>query len=340
MENTPRLQWLLLLYQLPTHPSNLRVKVWRKLQKLGAVNVKSAAYVLPYNEMTEEDFQWLCQEIIDGGGDATIFIAYGLSVKEEEEIVRLFQEMRAKDYESFLSECQQKVEQIEELIQRNDHEAWEKYETEGQRLQSRLAEIEAIDFFNAPQKAEALAILKLFSDTLQKAKGVSAVTPPSDLPQLARSEYKDKIWVTRAGMHIDRLASAWLIRRFVDANARFDFVTASPTQSKEFVSDGGLPPSTGEKIPFDMYGAFFGHHGEDCTFETLLKHFGLTDDTALNELAQLIHDIDLKDDKFGRRAATGIDFVVRSLRQRWEDDQTLLEKGLDLFDALYDQLRS
>ena len=130
MERTQPLQWILLLYQLPTHPSNLRVKVWRKLQKLGAINVKSAAYVLPYKEATEEDFQWLSQEIMDGGGEAALFVAYGLSLKEEEEMVHWFQEARTKDYEAFIEECKQKLEQLELAIQQNHIETWGKYENE------------------------------------------------------------------------------------------------------------------------------------------------------------------------------------------------------------------
>jgi hypothetical protein len=329
MERTQQLKWLLLLYQLPTQPSNLRVKVWRKLQKLGAINVKSAAYLLPYNETTEEDFRWLSQEIIDGGGEAILLVAYGLSLKEEEEIVRLFQEARTKDYEEFISECKQKVEQLELAIQQNHVETWGKYEAEKKRLQSRLDEIQAIDFFGASNKENALATLNMLSDTLQKAKGVSEIPSQQELEPLILCEYKDKIWVTRAGMHIDRLGSAWLIKRFLDANARFEFVPANE-----------LLPSDTDKIPFDMYGASLGHHDEDCTFETLLVRFGLTNDMALSVLAQIVHDIDLKDDKFGRTEAVGVDFVVLSLRQKWEDDEVLLEKGLALFDALYDKLRA
>ena len=350
MERTQRKKWLLLLYQLPTQPSNLRVKVWRKLQKLGAINIKSAAYLLPYNEATEEDFRWLVQEIVDGGGEAVLFIAYGLSLKEEEDIVRLFQEARAENYEAIIGECKQKVEQLELAIQQNHVGTWQKYEADFKRLQSKLAEIQAIDFFSSPKKEDALVTLKMFSDTLQKAKGISVMPSQIKPEPLKLSEYKGKTWVTRAGMHIDRLASAWLIKRFLDSNARFDFDTASgfdmpaatqptATQSKEFVSADGTLPSNTDKIPFDMYGVPLGHHGEDCTFETLLKRFGLTDDTALNALAQIVHDIDLKDNKFGRTEAAGIDFVVLSFRQKWKDDEMLLEKGLALFDALYDKLR-
>ncbi len=321
-------KWLLLLYQLPTQPSNLRVKVWRKLQKLGAINVKSAAYLLPYNETTEEDFRWLSQEIIDGGGEAILLVAYGLSLKEEEEIVRLFQEARAKDYEEFIEECKQKTEQLELAIQQNHVETWQKYEAENKRLQSRLAEIQAIDFFSSPKKKDALAALEMLSDTLQRAKGISEMPSQIKPEPLMVSEYKNKIWVTRAGMHIDRLASAWLIKRFLDSIARFEFVPA-----------GVVLPSTEDKIPFDMYGASFSHHGEDCTFETLLKCFRLENDVALSALAQIVHDIDIKDNKFGRTEAAGIDFVVLSFRQKWKDDEVLLEKGLALFDALYDKLR-
>ena len=207
-------------------------------------------------------------------------------------------------------------------------ERWQKHETDFKRLQSRLSEIQAIDFFSSPKKEDTLAHIQMLSDALQQATGISAALSQQEPEPLMLSEYKDKIWVTRAGMHIDRLASAWLIKRFLDVGASFEFVPA----------DGIIPSNTG-KIPFDMYGASFGHRGEDCTFEMLLKRFGLTNDVGLSALAQIVHDIDLKDNKFGRIEAAGIDFVVLSFRQKWKDDEVLLEKGLALFDALYDKLQ-
>jgi len=186
-----------------------------------------------------------------------------------------------------------------------------------------------IDFFGAPGREEAIIAFRTFSDALRRAGEVPVTELSREHKPLNRSEYQGKIWLTRSGMHIDRLASAWLIRRFLDPNARFEFVPA-----------GQIPPSSQERIPFDIYGAFFSHRGEDCTFETLLKSFGLTDDPALNTLAQIVHDVDLKDGKFGRSEAAGIDLVIQALREKCEGDEALLEEGLALFDALYEKLRS
>jgi hypothetical protein len=135
----------------------------------------------------------------------------------------------------------------------------------------------------------------------------------------------NRIWVTRRGIHIDRIASAWLIRRFVDPRARFRFV------------DPKAPPRKGE-VRFDMVGGDFSHEGDRCTFETLIARTGLTD-RALTEVGEIVHDIDLKDDKFRRPEAPGIERLITGLALANPQDEARLERGLVLFDELYQSFR-
>ncbi|HZJ42503.1 MAG TPA: chromate resistance protein ChrB domain-containing protein, partial [Pyrinomonadaceae bacterium] len=119
----------------------------------------------------------------------------------------------------------------------------------------------------------------------------------------------------------DRLASAWLIKQFIDKRPRFYFV------SDEETVDGA--------IPFDMFGAEFTHHGEDCTFETMLKRFGLTESKGLRGIAEIVHDIDLKDDKFHRLEVAGLNAIIDGLSNLLRDDRRLLQQTGFVFDGLY-----
>jgi hypothetical protein len=131
-------------------------------------------------------------------------------------------------------------------------------------------------------------------------------------------------WVTRPRPHVDRIASAWLIKRFIDRGARFAFADTA---------DAGR-----RGVPFDVLGAEFGHQGEDCTFETLLARAHLTD-SRLREIAEIVHEADLRDGKYARGEAAGIDLALRALPEAVEDDHEVLERGMTLFDGLYALLK-
>jgi hypothetical protein len=130
--------------------------------------------------------------------------------------------------------------------------------------------------------------------------------------------------VTRPRPHIDRIASAWLIKRFCDPSARFSFADAADAARKG--------------IPFDILGAEFGHHGEDCTFETLVKRFGIKD-RRVKAIAEIVHEADLHDGKFTRHESSGVDLAIKGLAAATLDDDELLERGMALFDGLYSVLR-
>lgn len=319
----------MLIHQLPPKPTNLRVRTWRKLQKLGAVAVKNSVYVLPFNEKTYEDFQWLKQEIETGGGEAAVFRAASVEGKTDEEIIASFRQQRDEEYAQVTAELESLYGAIREQ-QRGGHLTLARlaqYESELTKLRSELERITGNDFFGARGHARAHAAYEKCQKALlasrergkpAKAASDSAVESASAIDI---AQYQGRRWVTRRNLHIDRLASAWLIRRFIDQRPRFYFVEEGAT-----VEDG---------IAFDMFGADFTHQGEDCTFETLIKRFGLTSDKALQGIAEMVHDIDLKDDKFHRTEAAGLNAAVHGLSELFKDDRKLLQHTTPLFDGLY-----
>jgi hypothetical protein len=321
-----RQEWILLIHLLPPVPTSLRVRAWRKLQKLGAVSIKNSVYVLPYDEKTHEDFQWLKQEIEEAGGEATVFRAGSVEGTTDDELVALFRKARDDDYARLAGELDGLAGAVREQ-KRGGHLSpgrLNNHEAELDKLHAELEGVVATDFFNARGRAAALAAYercrKILRDS-QSSRAKGAKTSVTQGEALDRAEYQGRRWVTRRNLHIDRLASAWLIRQFIDGRPRFYFVAEGETV------EGG--------VPFDVFGAEFAHRGEDCTFETMLKRFGLDHDRALREIAEIVHDVDLKDDKFNRLEAAGLNATVLGLSQLLKDDRKLLQACGPIFDGLH-----
>jgi hypothetical protein len=326
---TQTLKWLLLVHQLPPQPSNFRVRIWRKLQQLGAVSIKNSVYVLPLNEKTNEDFQWLKQEIESLGGEATVFHADSVEGAMDEEIVAVFRQEREKEYKRLTAELDGLTGKILEQRRGSHLTAGRigKHADELDKLHKELEGVVAIDFFDTPSRVSSLKAyekcLKAIHESQDRDKK-SGESGSSKTGELDAAAYQGKRWITRRNLHIDRLASIWLIKRFIDKRPRFSFVAEN---SK--TSDG---------VRFDMYGAEFTHVGEDCTFETLIKRFGLNQDSGLSALAEIVHDIDLKDNKFNRSEAAGINAIIRGLGDSLKDDRQLVRHSKPLFDGLYELL--
>jgi len=315
-------KWILLIHQIAQDSPNLRVKIWRNLKKHGAVLFKNAVYVLPHTNEHEEIMQWLCNQIKEGGSDASLFITESLDKKQDEEIIKSFHEICDKEYIALIEVCDaelKKITQREETEGISESLAHECKRKLNEILKS-ADDISKIDFFHAPQKEILLQKIASLQKTILKWTKTSEKEIKVTGKVYQIKDFLDKKWATRKDIFIDRIASAWLIRRFIDSKARFIF---SPKGEK-----------TKGAIPFDMYGAEFTHHSEDCTFETLMKAFDLKD-TALQSIAEIVHDIDLKDNKYGRKEAEGLAQIVTGLSQKLKDDNKLLEKGLEIFDALY-----
>lgn len=317
-------EWVMLIHQLPARPTNLRVRIWRKLQKLGAVAIKNSVYVLPAGDKTNEDFQWLKQEIESAGGEAAVFRAGSVEGATDEEIISAFRKARDEEFAAITAEFDGLTGRIREQS-RAKHLSPARlaaHEIELDRLHSELERIIANDFFEAKGRATALTAYERCQRAIRLSQpATETVSAPRKAGVLSVGDFQNRRWVTRRNLHIDRLASAWLISQFIDKRPRFFFVAEGETL------EGA--------IPFDMFGAEFTHQGENCTFETLLKRFGLTDVKGLRDLAEIVHDIDLKDDKFNRLEAVGLNAIINGLSESLRDDRKLLQQTGAIFNGLF-----
>jgi hypothetical protein len=314
--------WLLLIHQLPAKPAYLRVKIWRRLQGIGAIAVKNAVHVLPMNEETQEDFEWLLREIREGGGEAVVCEARLIDGLSDQDVRALFDQARDADYAEVVKEARALAKA---LRRKAKAKALADYRAQVARLRKRLAEIVSIDFFGAIGRETAEDLLA----TLEAQLNADAGTPGKETPGAAAASLgtlRDRTWVTRAGVFVDRIASAWLIRRFIDPEARFKFVAGK-----------GYRPKEGE-LRFDMFEAEFTHEGDKCTFEVLLERCGLKD-AALRAIAEIIHDIDLKDGKFGRTEVAGIRTLIEGIGAATNDDTQRIARGSEVFSDLYEYFR-
>ncbi len=308
-ETRERARWLLLIHQLPAKPAYARVKIWRRLKGLGAVTVKNSVYALPANAEAQEDFAWLVREIAELGGEAFVCEAQLVDGLRDGEVQALFDAARDEDYAEVSTAAR-------ELAGAKATRA--ELATQITRLRRQLDEIVAIDFFGADGREPAEGLVSgLEAGLHEEGDTVSATEAkaPSD-------PLKNRLWVTREGVQVDRIASAWLIRRFIDPAARFKFVPGT-----------GYAAQPGE-LRFDMFEGEFTHRGERCTFEVLLGESGL-DDPALGAIAEIIHDIDLKDGKYGREETAGVRSLIAGIASSHNDDTQRLERGAVLLDDLY-----
>jgi len=320
MAQERRYKWLVLIYSLPPEAGSSRVRIWRKLKKLGAVSFRNSVYLLPFGEERYEITQWLCQEIQRAAGEATLLKVEQIENLSDEEVAGLFRRSRNEDYAELTKEAHAWLERRKSLPQKRGPQEALVLADELKALEKRLAELEEIDYFRAPGRREAEGILKQCQATLRNLLGRKESAAKEESRVLKAEAFRGKTWVTRPRPHVDRIATAWAIRRFIDPKARFAFAH-EPAKIK-----GG--------IPFDYLGAELGHQDEDCTFETLLKRFSLKD-RALQAVAEIVHDADLKDAKFGREEAKGVDAVIKGLAATMADDHALLAQGLLIFDAIY-----
>ncbi len=303
--------------QLPSEPSNFRVRAWRQMQQLGAVAVKKAVYVLPDSTVARDEFQRLSLEIRDAGGDASVFSAETVDGWSDDALVEAFRRSRQRAYQAL----ERDVGKVLRRLGGRRPRAGLRTRVPQQLLREfrqRLGATERLDFFAAPGRDRVLSGLE------QLANAVSAperrVAGPPD-PDLRRDAYRGRVWVTRPRPGVDRMASAWLIRRFIDPDAQFTFAT-----------DRRAVPA--DAIPFDMSDVEFSHHGGGCTFETLCERFGIRD-RGVRHVAAIVHDLDLKDDRFGAPETATIGAVVQGLQLAHAPDELLLEQGMALFEALY-----
>lgn len=306
--------WLLLIHQIPGSPPYLRVKMWRRLQKIGAVGVKNAVYALPRSDQALEDFHWIAREILESGGDASVCEATFIEGVTNEELIRLFCAARESDYRELTGEIDVINDDLA-TAQKHGAAGTSGVAVRVSRLRQRLTEIQGIDFFRTPAGRQAESLVLELEARLRLA--------PIRKGQRTVGDYSGRVWVTRRGIHIDRIASAWLIRRFIDNRARFKFVAVR-----------GYRPEPDE-LRFDMFDAEFTHEGDLCTFEVLMHRMNLKD-RALIPIAEIVHDIDLKESKFARPETAGFNLMIAAICTAHKEDTDRLERGAAILDDLYD----
>jgi hypothetical protein len=297
--------WLLLVFSLPAKSASQRVQIWRKLQRYGMLPLRSSGYVLPNNPVNQERMEWLAAAIRTYRGQASVAQVQGFDDLPMDHLKLLFVEARSRDYQKLLHE-------VKKLLSLSPATRSGRLN----RVRRRFLDLQDIDFFGSPLRA------KLENLLARADESTAATTGRKD--QRRSKEYLNRLWMTRPRPGIDRVSSAWLIRRFIDPKARFIF--------------GAEPSAHAEAIPFDMFcPQGFGHRGEDCTFETLQREFSIRDG-KVKRIAQIIHDADLGDEKFGRVEGQGLDKVLNGWAKQDLPDDELLQRGMNLIEGLYESL--
>ena len=294
--------WLLLTFSLSRRGASLRVSVWRKLQRYGSLPLGNSGYLLPNDPGNREKFEWLAKTIRGSHGDASLLEVQSIDNYTGPQLAKRFSEARTQEYR--------------ELLQSLRQNSPRKHPSRIARLRQRFQEIISIDFFGSPLREQVERIFV----TLQEPQTKQS---PKELTKPSPSAYRGRKWVTRPRPGVDRVMSAWLIRKFIDPKARF-----------LFASEDEKPR---DAVPFDMYEGGFGHSGEDCTFETLAKAFRVGD-KRVAVMGEIVHDADLFDEKFGRKEGFGIDEVMKGWARQDVNDAELLERGMQLAEGLYQSL--
>jgi hypothetical protein len=318
----PPPRWILLIHSIPPQPGYLRVKVGRRLQKLGAVPIKNSVYAMPRAEATREDLEWIAHEITSDGGEASLCESRFIGGLTDEAIEQQFRVARHRDYVEATKVARRLIETLSKAAKNTGHVPPARQasaEVVLRRLRKRLAEIVAIDYFGAPGRLELENLLQTVEDKLRPPRPAAPTAAP-DLPSLRN--VRGRTWVTRKGIHVDRIASAWLIGRFIDQEAKFKYVEAK-----------GYAPAPGE-LRFDMFDAEFTHDGDLCTFEVLLARMASAD-PALRHIADVIHEIDLRDGKYGREETPGLTALVTGICLQHREDEARLAAGATMLDAYY-----
>ncbi len=297
--------WLLLMFSLTAKQASQRVEVWRRLRKYGSLPLRTSGYLLPNTPENQERLEWLAAAVRKYKGQASVAQVHAIDDLPSDKLKDKFREARSRDYQELIRDLQKRA--------RRGRPA----PGDIARFRRRLQEIVAIDFFHSSLRGRAEALLES-ADSIGSSKAI----PTSG--RKAREKYADRVWVTRPRPGIDRVSSAWLIRRFIDANARF-----------VFADDPRQQPNA---VPFDMFqGGGFGHRGDDSTFETLRKEFAIRDG-KVEIIAEIIHDADLSDEKFGRTEGSGMDRVLIGWARQDISDDELLQRGIELIEGLYHSL--
>jgi hypothetical protein len=305
--------WLLFVHSMPGQNGALRISVWRNLQSIGAGNLRDGVSVLPERPEFADALEGFRRNILASGGTAHVLRLPATGDASEADLRALFD--RAEDYAAFIDRAERTRSSLGDCS-----------ESEARRylrqLSRELARIEAIDFFASEGRDRAQALVASLTDSISKRFSPDepvAISAP--VPRLRLDDYRHRVWVTRPRMWVDRVASAWLIARFIDSDATF-----------QFLEDCTEAPS--DAVGFDYDGATFTHVDELTTFEVLVASFGFGENAALGRIGAIVHALDVGGPAVPE--AAGFEAVLGGMRDRAHDDRELLSNMSSVIDAFYD----
>jgi hypothetical protein len=328
MEDSGQLKWLLFFYSIPATPVKNRVKIWRKLVKTGAVQLKGGVYILPYSEEHHEALQWMLAELPGLDGEGLLVRTDSIEPLRHEEIITLFNEQRRPQYQEIARKIDDYSSRISNLRKggrdRKSTSLFRQYE----KIHNEFQAVQQRDFFQSDLGQDLAAQLGALRKQLEELTAVEKGHKggaATDLPGgRTINDFSGLTWLTRRRPFVDRMASAWLIRRFIDSKATFAFKDESDLQNPRGI----------QEVSYDVRNGDFTHVDDLCTFEFLIRAFGL-DGKGLSHLAGIVHDIDIKDGKFAAPEAHVIEMIIKGIRNRALSDSETLKQGMAIFEALY-----
>ncbi len=322
MTREAKQEWLLIFYSVPSHPVSTRMKIWRKLVRSGAVQLKGAVYIIPATDEHQEFFQWLIGEVRSLGGDGAFVRSSAIETMSDAEVRELFIGQISEEYRGLdkaVAALEQKFQSIRKGTKLQDKP---RLIDQLARAVKNFEEIRKRDFFTSTTGDTVKKRLQQLESGLKGLDRAVAGEEAAISPKRAE-QYQNRVWITRKKPFVDRMASAWLIKRFIDPNATFKFI-----EERELTAGG--PDTTA----FDLRNAEFTHVGDLCTFEVLVKTFGIRD-RAVKQIAEIVHELDVKDDKYDNAGTAGVDEILSGIRKTGRDDRDALERGIFVFEMLY-----
>ncbi len=315
-------EWLLIFYSVPSQPVSNRMKIWRKLAKEGAVQLKGSVYILPANDEHEEFFQWLIGEVKSMGGDGAFVRVAEIKTMDEKDMRELFLQQAEQEYRGLEKHIDALERRIQSVKKGTAGQSATILDGQLSKLKKEFEATRVRDFFGAPSGEVFLKRIHVLEGSLkgmaQKKPKASALIEPK-----RPSDYQSRTWATRKKPFVDRMASAWLIRKFIDPKASF-----------KFMDERDIAKLGDKVVAFDVRDGEFTHVGDLCTFEVLVKSFGIKDQ-AVKKIAEIVHDLDVKDEKYGNSETDGIEEILIGIRKSLADDAAALELGMRAFEMVY-----
>lgn len=316
-------KWLLFFYSIPSKPVSNRMKIWRRLAKVGAVPLKGSVYILPFNEEHYELLQWLVSEVSSMGGDAAFTGVEKIDSLNDQVIIDIFIRHADEGYLPLKKDIDDLEIKINSIRKGSRHQGLTSISEQLNRLSRSFEYARKTDFFSSGAGEDLQSKITSFNRALKGMRGPARAAESPAISHKNFKDFQDKTWVTRTRPFVDRMASAWLIRKFIDRKARF-----SLRSEKDMLS------ARDNTVTFDVSGGTFTHAGDLCTFEVLVKSFGLKNKTV-KKIAEIVHELDIKDDKYTNPEAKGLDEILSGIRKAEQDDLASLEKGMAVFEMLY-----